>query len=453
MDFVSALATDGTLGEDGIISKPSTKRQNRRCNPTVTPRFSHPGAPICARTRRPGGIRLPARILGILLLLAAFAPGPVALAQEVEWSGQFRPRFEGRDPSAFGEWDHFTSMRTRFGARVGLSRGVSFFGQLQDVHVWGTGSSTLDTGVLELHQGYANLDFQGDWTGFLRVGRQEIEFGAGRLVGAPVWGQRGRSFDAARVQVGRWGHTLNAFVSKISEVTVQNPDLEASFAAIYGDFDLRRAGRLEAYWLFGEDLGEGSSTRESTAGGRWTGRFGLLDFEAEGAWQGGTRNSEDLDAFLFTAHGGGALGESGLSVHLWWDYLSGDDDLEDGVNGSFNPTFGRGHRFYGFYDLWIRIEEQTQGHGLQDLSLKTRFARWESWDLLASYHQFRAAAQRDLSTTRYADELDIVAQYFFSPEVTLSLQYAYVWAKAGVRELGLLSNDGKWLAVQLDLQF
>jgi hypothetical protein len=109
-----------------------------------------------------------------LIALAAVALGgsaPDLAAQEFEVSGQVRPRTEGRTPVDDGGWDYFTSMRTRIGVLATLPKNISAFVQLQDVRLWGSESSTTDFSAdgFDLHQGYLDLAFEREVSGYLRV--------------------------------------------------------------------------------------------------------------------------------------------------------------------------------------------------------------------------------------------------------------------------------------------
>ena len=138
-------------------------------------------------------------ISALSALLVAGASLPLH-AQQVTLGGQVRPRFEYREPAGNRD-DGATSMRVRVNLSALLERNVQAFIQLQDVRFFGEETNTLgdfSADNFDLHQGYLELNHSGDAGFALRVGRQEVNFGGERLVGAVGWTQQARSFDGAR---------------------------------------------------------------------------------------------------------------------------------------------------------------------------------------------------------------------------------------------------------------
>lgn len=96
----------------------------------------------------------------------------------------------------------FVHERARVGMAVerGMFRGVF---QLQDARIWGQISpATADqrdfVPSTAAHLAYAELRDTGSNPSFLRLGRQEVQWGEGRLIGRSDWSPTGRSLDAAR---------------------------------------------------------------------------------------------------------------------------------------------------------------------------------------------------------------------------------------------------------------
>ena len=75
----------------------------------------------------------PSRWWAVVGLLAFGMP---LAAQDVNISGQIRPRYEYRDP-VDGAKDAFTSMRVRIGLKAEVDRNLSLFVQMQDVRLFG----------------------------------------------------------------------------------------------------------------------------------------------------------------------------------------------------------------------------------------------------------------------------------------------------------------------------
>jgi hypothetical protein len=401
---------------------------------------------------RPGRLAALA-LLGLLIPLAG--PGTVA-AQEIDFSAQVRPRFEARTP-VDGKWDYFTNMRTRVGLAATFDRGVSLFAQLQDVRYWGGEDGTTDFSAegFDLHQGYLTAAFDGAVEGYFRAGRQEVNYGGQRLVGALDWLQQARAFDGGVLVLETdGGHTLDLMASKISENTAQNRDVDAEFLAAYGVLALGGAGDLDLYWLFNRDSRDDSEqTEEHTMGARWVADLGGALLRFEGSYQVGRRAGEDADAFMFGARFGGDFGDTGFGGNLWYDYLSGDASLDDGTAGTFNTLFATNHKFYGFYDLFLNIPKNTGRHGLQDYALKTWYRPGGSWGLGLDLHHFRVAEQRTLSDAAFGNELDITLLYRYTSNAQVLAGYSYVGAGNALKEIERLTEDGQFLYAMLNVSF
>ncbi|MGH7295976.1 MAG: alginate export family protein, partial [Polyangiaceae bacterium] len=115
---------------------------------------------------------------------------------EVRMRGEYRKDLDGKDRGLLTE-------RVRLGVEV--SRGaVEGRVVLQDARVWdiGTAGDVLPgpaplalTGVYEA---WGEAHTSGAQPSFVRIGRQAITWGEGRLLGASDWSPAGRSLDAVR---------------------------------------------------------------------------------------------------------------------------------------------------------------------------------------------------------------------------------------------------------------
>ncbi|HEX7979775.1 MAG TPA: alginate export family protein, partial [Gemmatimonadaceae bacterium] len=177
---------------------------------------------------------------------AATTPVAPTLSLPITFTGEVRSRSEWDAPGGPAAADLFSMLRTRFGARVEPTAGVSVVLQLQDSRVLGTETnsrvaSTVDQ--FDLHQGY--LQLAGAWRASdlaLRAGRQEIIFGNERLVGASNWTNSGRTFDGVRALAtakgpggaDRWSATAFAAIMeengrRFGGVTAGSPTLPDHF--------------------------------------------------------------------------------------------------------------------------------------------------------------------------------------------------------------------------------
>lgn len=390
----------------------------------------------------------------VALAGAGVGPGAAA-AQEVSFHGQVRPRYELRDPAGTGERDTFTSMRVRAALDAALDERVRIFVQVQDVRLFGEETNTLGdfrADNFDLHQGW--LEFGGEHLPWLRtrLGRQEVNLGGQRLVGAVGWTQQGRSFDGARLMVSGERGTLNLIGFKLAEESSAANEADQELFGAYGTLRSVGPGALDLYWLFHRAERDGPDTREHTLGARYA-WSGAVDGRLEASLQTGDRGDEDASAFMVGARLGRSFAEGRAGLTLWYDYLSGDDDASDGESSVFNTLFATNHKFYGFADLFLNVPVHTGGAGLQDLALKGRFTPRDDLALSVDLHRFQAAAGGLLADDHFADEIDLTVRHRYSPHLTMTAGLSRVFNVDGLREVGRLERSQTWLYVMFDALF
>ena len=399
-----------------------------------------------------------------LLVLLFAAPPTTAVAQDVDlkFGGQVRPRFEYRDPLLLpdGGSEHFTSMRSRLDVRAGLEDELAVFIQIQDVRLWGSEGNTLgdfSANGLDIHQAYIDLGKAEDGGFMGRFGRQEVNFGGQRLVGAVNWAQQARSFDGVRVASGGSVGNIDFFAAKLQDAQAGDVEQEADLVSAYGTWDLSETQDLDLYWIYDrrdddEETPGDSNTDRHTFGARWVGNAAGLTFRGEGSYQTGTFVGSDLSAFMFgarIAHGFAGKG----SVTLWYDYLSGDGDLADDKIKVFDTLFATNHKFYGFADLFLAIPLHTGGRGLQDIAIKGTYRPHADWLLRLDLHSFHMADKGPLSSGHFGEEIDLVGTWKYNKYLNLSAGFSYVFQNDGWAEIGRLTKDLGWVYLMLDAKF
>ncbi|MFQ5536505.1 MAG: alginate export family protein [Gemmatimonadota bacterium] len=375
-------------------------------------------------------------------------------AQNVEFDGQVRPRYEYRDPAGSGSRDNFTSMRVRAAIRAMLEENVEVFIQLQDVRLFGEETNTLkdfQADNFDLHQGYVR--YRGkrlDWL-TTTVGRQEVNFGGQRLVGAVGWTQQGRSFDGVRFDVATGRTSVGLVGFQTAEATAPKISDSAELVGAYATVRDVGPGALDLYWLYDRVRGE-ADTDQHTYGGRFAWN-GTVSGRLEATAQTGTRKGQDLSAYMVGARVGTKMAGGRVGVTLWYDYLSGDDDLGDGTTKVFSTLYATNHKYYGFADLFLDIPKHTGGYGLQDLALKTAFKINDASTLKADFHSFRAAQSNALPDSRFADEVDLTLVRRYTSNLSLTSGLSFVFQREAFAAIGRLSEDMTWAYVMLTATF
>jgi hypothetical protein len=239
----------------------------------------------------------------------------------------------------------------------------------------------------------------------LRGGRQDLLFGAQRLVGPLDWSNTRRTFEGGRgiLQLSR-ADTLDLFWVRPVIFEKEEPnvgDEKTSFAGVYNTLSLPAlfgadAGvKLEAYGFIlnrsdASFAAEGTADEDRyTVGARLSGAPKPFDFDLEAAYQFGKFGGGDISAWMVATEVGYALADAPLAPRLFlgFDAASGDHDPGDGDLGTFNQLFPTVHAFFGYIDVIGRQNIVDLHPGLEVQFLKdARYAKKLS--LRAEHHLF-----------------------------------------------------------------
>lgn len=217
----------------------------------------------------------------------------------------------------------------------------------------------LDADEGDLQNGFVEARYAvGGLAIMARLGRQELQYGAQRLVSPLDWANNRRLFEGGllRLEGERW--KLDAFIAK--PVTVKRSDFnEHNDNRLFNGLYLTtksRDGRygIDAYFFSLHD--NNGAAREGdryTVGTRITGPIrDNWRFEVEAAYQFGNFNGDRIRAWMLTAETTYSFPNAPWmpSVTLGLDYASGDSDPTDGRDETFRHLFPLGHAYLGFID-------------------------------------------------------------------------------------------------------
>jgi hypothetical protein len=288
-----------------------------------------------------------------------------------EWAflslgGEVRQRYEyTRDP-LFGAdpQDRAGVWLQRFSLHGDLSLGshVRVFAQLSSSLELGreAGPSPVDENELALQNAFLDLNLPlgtyADLT--LRGGRQELQFGSGRLVDVREGPNVRRTFDAARATAELPGWRIDALAARPQRPRPGVFDDEVNYdQALWGVYvvggrDWLLAGAVELYYLgFENDAGafaQGTAReRRHSIGVRFHGEERGWAWNWEAIYQFGSFGAGDISAWTiasetaFTFEQGPWRPRIALSANI----ASGDSNPADADLGTFNPLFPRGNYF------------------------------------------------------------------------------------------------------------
>ena len=262
---------------------------------------------------------------------------------------------------------------------------LRFFGQVQSSLECGRyGPRVTDRDAIDLHQMFVDLKHRISSEGVLvlRVGRQEMSFGAERLVGVREGPNDRRAFDAVRLSYKQHGLTLDTFMSRPVEVdpgqfddqnvrgvlfwgayaTVPCPSLPGLKLDFYYLGLSKPAGRFTVatmpnvllpvppiYAQSFPPMGPPAFPREErhTIGTRLAGTVGNWDMNNEVLYQFGEFGSGDIQAFWIAADNGYTFKNLRFQPRLGLraGIASGDRNPNNPDLDTLNPLFVRGNYF------------------------------------------------------------------------------------------------------------
>ncbi|MEL6658734.1 MAG: alginate export family protein [Bacteroidota bacterium] len=273
--------------------------------------------------------------------------------------GEYRPRVEHFTNRNYTPEDEtFYSQRLSLHAALRLGGSIRLFGELYHGYV-SEGTALLESDDLDLHQGF--LEWKVMDTGakktVVRLGRQEVGFGASRLVGIREGPNMRRTFDMARVRYQSGGTFVNAFYGR--EVAV-GPDAFDNKSQIFDDepttpgmwglyvqnlfsheerkIDLYYFGFSSNLARFNDVVGE---ERRHTIGARSYGKINRFSYNTELIFQFGELGNSPVTAYNFEADWQYILhtGKWKPTIGLRLDWSSGDSEVGDDKVQTFNPFF------------------------------------------------------------------------------------------------------------------
>ncbi len=283
------------------------------------------------------------------------------------FGGELRDWYEGfRNASwGFGPQDkngYFLQRLTAYGD-VHASRRIRLFVQLtSDIEAGRNGGSRplIDESKLFFEQAFADIALSEARKNsvVLRLGRQEFELGAGRLVDLREGPNVHQTFDGASLKWKTPAWNIDGFAAKpvLNRTGALDtpPDHSSTFWGIYAVHPLPqiKGGNIDLYYLgiarknavF--DVGSGRELRH-TAGGRFWGGRGGWSYDSEAAFQWGTFGARDIRAWgtghdtSYTFRSIPLRPQVGASALV----VSGNRGNSGSELGTLNPLFPTGFYF------------------------------------------------------------------------------------------------------------
>ena len=348
----------------------------------------------------------------------------IPLNDDGDWylslGGQARYRYEWFENANFGagpqDDDGFHLLRLMGHADLHLGKNLRTFVQVTSAQATGREGGerpVIDENDFDFHQAFADLvlPFDGDKKLLLRGGRQNLLYGAQRLISPLDWTNTRRTFDGGKASLSlSKNHTLDYFYVHpvvFDEGPIDSYNDSISFTGLYDTLMLpdviRGAGtRVEAYahYIDRENApfagaGTGEENRY-TLGGRFYTNPKPWDFDVEAAYQFGDFLDGDISAWMFATEGGYTFADVPLKPRLYagFDIASGDDDPTDGDLETFNQLFPLGHAYFGYIDV-IGRQNIIDAHPGVEVTLASERRNMKKLSLRGDWHFFWRQSDED----------------------------------------------------------
>ena len=210
----------------------------------------------------------------------------------------------------------------------------------------------VDLRLPELENGSINV----------RLGRQELFFGAQRLVSTLDWANTRISFQGARATYKRGKFSLDAFLvnplnrNASNESQIDSANDNIVFYGSYATFK-QSDGTILDFYLLGQENTQ-LNFNNQTIGSRIVGKTDRFLYEAEGGFQFGSNSDGTGHDAAFVTFGVGKELDyfcSKPKLWFWYDWASGGDESFVGRgDDSFDHQFPLAHKYLGFADLFSR---------------------------------------------------------------------------------------------------
>lgn len=317
----------------------------------------------------------------------------------------------------------------------------------------------IDRNYGDLLNAFADIKVSDSTT--VRIGRQELLYGAQRVVSPLDWANTRRTFTGVRTISKFDDWNIDAFYTQPVQVIRNEFDRgneQQDFYGTYLTYNGLENDTVELYYLGLDDDTNGGTLNLDTFGTRIFGSRGSWLYETEAAIQTGTQQAlgQSHEAYAVTAGIGRKFNDMAWKPQLWfyYDYASGNDVGDASTFGRYNQLFPLAHKYLGFIDALARANVASPNVRLtMSPTKKLSFLIW--------YYNFQAAESQDIipsiggtpaqdpNSTDFGNELDLLATYKINARRDVVAGYSHFWR--GDKILG--NTDADFFYLQLSTRF
>lgn len=258
--------------------------------------------------------------------------------------------------------NNFLLQRYDMHADLHLGKTFRIFTQLRSALQNGriNGSRGIDEDQLNVQNLFldVNLYQNEDKKITVRAGRQELDYGSGRLISVREGPNARLYFTGGKIMYSSARLTIDAFAMMADTIKPGIFDNKISkqlnLWGAYAKLAIPKSGNLDLYYIGinrNESIFEQGKAPEKrhTIGSRYWKYGGGFIYNLEAAYQFGTFGSGNISAWTGSVDIGYSFANTRFNptINLRNDYISGDQDREDGKLNTFNPLYPKGG-YFGF---------------------------------------------------------------------------------------------------------
>ncbi len=393
-------------------------------------------------------------------------PTPTGLERlSDDWPAWLKVAFQyrGRTESSRGllakpDYDTYYLNRLRLNATVVAAPWLQAVFQVQDsqalrYNVSPAPKNMLNT--LDLRLGYVAIG-RANGPVSARIGRQDLTFGEGRLIGTPDWGNTNRTYDIVRVSAVQPGVKLDVFAGAPIDIMPSRFDprkVGEDFYGFYASFDKLIPGVVEPFGVVRtnhtatSELGTVGNAVLYTMGGRVAGRIVAgVDYAADVVVQRGDIAGDPVTAWAAHAAFVRTMSHTPWKpkVVLEYNFASGDENAKDGKRQTFDQLYASNHARYGQADLvgWRNIHHfgmNVEMYPAKPLKVTTGVSRFFLASLGDGLYNASGSRTVFLKTATSKDigwEADVAMTYAVSKELSLGAGLGALFAGPYLKQAG-----------------
>jgi hypothetical protein len=377
-----------------------------------------------------------------------FKQVPIGDCWLLDIGGQYRARYMGernmRGVGLTGRDDDFLLHRTRLFMNARYSDWFRAYGEFIDAtdEFNDFPERLIEVNRADMLNLFADARvWDGDYGDlWFRIGRQELLYGAERLISPLDWANTRRTFEGLKFF---WqGEDWNVDFFAVRPIFPQPERFDSAMydEEFFGGWATYKAIPNRTIDLFALQYNSDRGTdhfRYTTLGGRWLGNQDDFLWEAEGGVQfGENTDGSDHSAGFVTGGIGRKWSDFAWKPQLmgYYDWANGTDDR--GAGNGFNRLFPLAHKYLGFMDLFGRsnIESPNVQLTMQPHE-KLKVLVWYYYLFLQNgndtpysvvmtpFNPANAPASRDLG-----HEIDLLFTYALTPRMEILFGYSHFFA-------------------------